>query len=251
MSALIFVKPIPFLTTLASGRDPTEANLNTPNPKEAYFAPSTALQFFVADMGSAQSVDTGFLGYTNAKDGVVVEFRVGNDPGGTGAVSLGAHVVARDGSARPYHALVKGATLVGRYLFCIVTGTDPVKLIAGVLAGGKALQPTFGHEWGAGRRVLDTGAKERLKSGGFGVDRGVRASAWQWTLGDLTDAEADALNELALDVGETSSVLVVEDPDQTAGLSKRCHWGMFTGLEAFERIAPGATRWAWKVEDWA
>jgi hypothetical protein len=53
-------------------------------------------------------------------------------------------------------------------------------------------------------------------------------------------------------VGKHGSILVVEDPDQAAtGLNERVHWGLFDKLESYERIAPGATKWTLRIEDWA
>lgn len=114
----------------------------------------------------------------------------------------------------------------------------------------KAFVPTFNKEWGAGRRPIDTGVATSLPSGGFAAVPGARKMAYNWSFGDLTDAEVDALCELALDVGETNPVLVVEDPAMTTGQRSRLHYGLFQGLKAYERRNPKQTRWDWTIEEW-
>ena len=120
----------------------------------------------------------------------------------------------------------------------------------GVLLVGLAFQPAHNQEWGAGRQPIDTGVKDPLLGGGFGILEGARKARYRWTLGDLTEAEADALYGLALDQGETSPLLVVEDPDATMGLNERLHYGLFDGFEAYERANPSQTRWGLSVTQW-
>ena len=90
-------------------------------------------------------------------------------------------------------------------------------LSAGVVMVGAAWRPTFNMELGHGRRVIDTGSATSLADGGFATVDGARKRQFNWTLGDLSIAETDALEELALKHGQTLPLLVVEDPAATVG----------------------------------
>jgi hypothetical protein len=138
-----------------------------------------------------------------------------------------------------------------RYIFVTLTATGGTALQIGVFAAGLAFQPTFGREYGSGRVVTETGAKERLLSGAFGINAGVRAGGYQWTFGELTDAEVETLYDRLFEIGETVSCLMVEDPDVHAYRNARIHWGLLGKIEAYERFAPGASRWSLRIEDWA
>ena len=116
---------------------------------------------------------------------------------------------------------------------------------------GRSWQAEWGHEWGAGRFIEDTGTAERLFGGGFGIDEGVAAGGYQWTFGDLQPAETEALYQLVKERRTTRTVLVVEDPEQSPGLNERIHWGLFRKLEPFERADPLNTKWSLSVGDWA
>jgi hypothetical protein len=129
-----------------------------------------------------------------------------------------------------------------------VQSTGPIQ--AGALIVSRAFQPTWNKEWGSGRRPIDTGSREPLIGGGFGIGRGVRKRAYSWTLGDLPDAEVDAIEDIALACGETSPLVVVEDPEVDAGLVRRIHYGLFDRFEAFERKAVGVTRWSLSIIGW-
>ena len=121
---------------------------------------------------------------------------------------------------------------------------------AGIVMGGKAWRPVYNMEWGSGRRVIDTGTVAQLPDGGFATMEGARKRAFDWTLGDLSRAETDALEELLLDHGESIPLLVVEDPDATAGQRNGIHYGLFVGLKAYERANPAQTKFAFSFEEW-
>lgn len=149
------------------------------------------------------------------------------------------------------HALWTGAAVTLRYLrIALLQPLGEAPLMIGRVLTGKAFAPQFGHEWGAGRGVIDTGSATRLPSGGFAVAEGARLSSYRWTFGDLGLAEIEALYELQLQVGQTGPVLVVEDPAATAGLRNRIHYGLLTSLRPFERRNPAQTRWELSMEDW-
>ena len=62
--------------------------------------------------------------------------------------------------------------------------------------------------------------------------------------------EIDALYEIQLQCGQTRPVLVVEDPDRTAGQIHRIHYGRFAALKNYKRRNPAQTQWELEIEDW-
>src|SRR5205085_12140573 len=119
-----------------------------------------------------------------------------------------------------------GAPFSDRYHRLVFAPGVAATVTVGIVVFGLALQTTYNREWGAGGGVVDTGAKERLLGGGFGIGRGARKGTFRWTWGDLSDAEVDAIYDLGLKVGETDPILVVEDPADAAGLNEGLHYGL-------------------------
>lgn len=246
---LAMIRPLPFTISGSFGATNTQ-NLLTPDPKEVATFVTGATRTVDIDLGAAVSVDSFYAGFVG---GGATQLRM---RGGLAAANefLIVNAVVPQSSTRvvpdihlPY---VADAPVTARYLrFEITPGATDATV--GVIAAGLSVQPTWGHEFGAGRPIEDTGTAERLFSGGFGIYEGVRVGGYQWSFGDLSDAEVQALYALANDRGMTRSVLVIEDPTQSAGLNERVHWSLFDRLEAYERQVPGASRYAFKVRDWA
>lgn len=256
MKQLLMMRPIDFSAIAASSGGATVTNLLTPDPKEAWTTPNTATPHVEGQFATARTIDTIHLGFTDLPHGTTINFYTYSAVGPlAGSTLVGGFTVDNPtGDTRPRHAFAQAAAPIANVLAAGATITQPGARVAtiGVLSAGLALQPYWGHEYGAGRFVVDTGNKERLFGGGFGISRGARAGGYSWTFGELSDAEVEALYSLALDAGETGSVLVIENPDTAeAGLNERIHWSMISRIESYERFAPGATRWAFRVEDWA
>jgi len=244
MSSLIIVPP----TAIVQSSLP---RLFTPDPKEAVSVTGGDIGVAV-DFGQAVTLDSVYVGYHNAK-GAQSTSLVTTTGYGSGDVATvtGSYALAPLGLGFPYHSFRRFPATTSRYWTQYFSRASGDAFYIGVLAFGMAFQPSLGHEYGSGRFVTDTGSVERLKSGGFGVDEGVTAGGWQWTMGDLTDLEIRQLYQLAKLRGSSRSLLVVEDPDQTDGLNERIHWGILDKLDPYERFAPGANRWAMKINDWA
>lgn len=115
---------------------------------------------------------------------------------------------------------------------------------------GLSFQTEYGEERGGGGIIEDTGTVERLFGGGFGIDEGVATTGYQWTFGDLQDAERRQLFQIVKRLRTTRSFLMVENPAQTDGLNERIHWGNLRKLEAYERIDPRNSKWALSMWDW-
>lgn len=232
------------------------ANLLTPSPKEVWGdssdASSVEIQF---DFGRNVEIDTLFLGFLFPPAAGAVWSAHGSVLGGPAqAFFSGLPLRAVDTASRSpttTHAFWKGAVQTVRYMsigLAQTPGAGPLR--AGAFLAGKAWQPQFNMEFGSGRRVIDTGTVASLPDGGFATMPGARKRAFSWTLGDLSVAETDALEELLLDHGETVPLLVVSDPDATTGQRARIHYGLFTGMKAYERRNAVQTRFDFQFEEW-
>lgn len=270
MKNLALVEPIPPVAIAGVGAT-TPENLLTFNPKEIAIIPGAAPAVNLdIDLGGLVDIDTFFLGYLTP---LFPWQYAQNNTGPTVAVYTGVNAqgetlrVANNivffqtptGVANPierHYFAQLAAPVTARYVRFNVNaqtsgGANGLHLNVGALAIGKAFTMTWGHEWGAGRPVEDTSEVERLFGGSFGINEGVTASGWQWNFGDLTDAETRELYALVRRRGISKTLLVVEDPEVTVGLNERCHWGLFDRLEPYERIAVGATRYGFRIRDWA
>jgi hypothetical protein len=246
---LIVIEPVPIVAVTTGGGVAEPGNLATSNPREA--ASSSADGSFVTiDLGQAYLVDTVFVGYIyGGGAALTAQFGVGSvDTQGPSLPLANTTRLQRRGPVAR-HAFNRTAAPVNtRYVQ--ISGISAGMTI-GVVAVGLAFEPTYGAEIGAGRPITDTGLAERLKSGAFGNDPGVRVSGYAWTLGDLQEVDRDRLFDIVMNVGTTESVLVAEDPDLTAGLNERLHWGQLGKLETYERVDPLNWRWALSIGDWA
>jgi hypothetical protein len=255
VSNILILAPQP-ISAIVVSRGSGAANLLTADPKEVWAdtAVGTAANIDI-DLGSVVALDTVFLGTIIPPVAGATWTITG------GAASYTTTVLKASGALRvpdaagqfpdASHGFWQGASASVRYLRLAVTQPAGQALLsAGVIMVGAAFRPSFNKEWGSGRRVIDTAAVESLVSGGFAVGDGARKAAYSWTLGDLTEAEVEALHAIALDRGESRPVLVVEDPDQTAGLRRRIHYGLLRSLRAYERRDPRRWRWDFTVEEW-
>lgn len=249
MQTMIIVKPIPPVAVVSQSL-PTMSRALTPDPKEAFaVAPNTGVSI-VLDFGAAITVDTGFVGYHTAlltQDWSLIACDASGAP--TGVVVPGG-LLKPLGYGPPFHAFRRGSPQTSRY-FKFTLSAAGVGFSVGVLAIGLAWQSTWGQEMGGGKQVIDTGSVERLFGGGFGIDDGTAADAFQWTLGDLQADEIRTLYQIVKDRRTTRTVLVVEDPEQTDGLNERIHWGLFQKLDFFERADPANWKWSLEIADWA
>lgn len=247
MKRLAIVRPLPLVI---GGTVPGVANLLTPNPKEVA-APAAAGQTIDLDLGAALDFDTLFLGFsygsTNATAAITVSYGAGAY--NTNALAGGLPIAnSRLVDGFRHFVRVLDAPVNGRYIrLTVPAGIGPT---AGVVAVGKSFQAFWGHEYGAGRFLEDTGSAERLLGGAFGINEGAIVGGYQWQFGDLTPDEREDLFALVKLLGQTKSVLVIEDVDATNDLGARTHWSLFARLEPYERLNPLDTRWAFKVMDW-
>jgi hypothetical protein len=255
MSNLLILSPVP-IPAVAASRGSGAMNLLSADPREVWAdsASGTAATIDI-DLGVVRTIDTIFLGHVlpphaTATWAITAGAATYTDGVLVGTTALRVPDVAGRSPALS-HAFWHGLPVAVRYIRLTITqpGGSPA-LSAGVLLVGASFVPEYPQEWGSGRKPIDTGSVTSLPNGGFAVVEGVRKAAWSWTLGDLTDAELDALWELALDRGESRPLLVVENFAATAGLRRRIRYGLFRQLRAFERSKPNRTRWELTIEDW-
>ncbi len=255
MSNVLILSPAP-IAAIAASRGSGVANLLTRSPKEVWAdnAVGSAASIDI-DLGAVTSIDTVYLGYVSPAAAAATWTITGGTGGYTESLikasgPLRAIDTATRAPART-HAFWTGGAVNVRYIRLSITqpaGSAPLR--AGVAMVGRAWRPTFNMEFGAGRRIIDTGTVAALPDGGFGTIEGVRKREFNWSLGDLSRDETDALDDLLGDHGETIPLLVVEDPDATTGQRARIHYGLFVALKAFERSNPAQTKWQFTFEEW-
>jgi hypothetical protein len=262
MSNMILLRPLPIAAVAASaglfapGPGSGVANLLTPEPKEIYTnAGGGGVRNLDFDFGSVVSFDTIFLGFWDLAGAPGLDqFTGGAGYTATdylGSVSLSSLALSSSPAPLRKHWLIRTAAPINeRYIRLGITSGNTNPWSFGIAAFGLPLTTTYNREKGGGRSIVDTGAKEGRQDGGFGIGHGTRKGAFRWVWGDLSDAELDAIYDLGLAVGETSPVVVVEDPDATTGLNERIHYATFDRFEAYERGDPTKHRWALSVTQW-
>lgn len=254
MSRLMIVEPTR-IAAVGASRGSGAANLATHDPKETWIdAASGSAATITVDLGAARAIDTiALLHVRPPAAGATWSIDAGVGAADTpvlGAATLRVPDVAGEFETVS-HALWTGAARTARYVALTLTqpaGAPP--LSAGALVIGRAFVAELGQEWGAGRQPIDTGTATALPSGGFSIVEGVRKSLFSWTFGDLTLAETEQLETIALHLGETAPGLVIEDADATPGLRRRIHYGLFKKWRAYERRNRRQTRWEIGIEQW-
>lgn len=234
------------------GGDTGVANLLKPDPKEIMQASSAAARYLTFDLGAARSVDSFFIGFTNATDATMRPHSA-TDAAGSGPVALAAAQTIRAAdcaTVRSSRLITLAAPVVGRYFRIDLSANAGGALQIGIAAVGRSFSAEWDREWGSGRRLVDTSKVTQLLSGGFGRQRGARKAAYSWTFGDLTDAETEALWAMQLRLGISDPLVVAERDGVTVGANEQLHYGLFTRVDAFERREPQVTKWSLTIEEW-
>lgn len=250
---MLFGAPIASIT---ASRGSGIGNLLSGSPKEIWADSASGSTVNIdIDLGSAQPIDTVYLGYVSPPDATSSWTITAGAAGYTDAViKASSPLRAIDSLTRSpdrTHALWLGNIANVRYLrLSLVQPAGKPALSAGIVMAGKSWRPGFNMERGSGRRVIDLGSVVSLPDGGFAPVEAGRRREFSWTFGDLSESEADELEEHILDFGETRPLLVVEDPDARAGQRNRVHYGLLTGLKAFERKNAAQTSWEFTLQEW-
>lgn len=213
------------------------------------------------DMGADTSIDTIALVGTNAAAAATCTVTSGTQANNsyttTVRVPFGTTLRAPSDAPAEFAPVVWPALFyfaepfVARYIrLSLIQPAGAGALQVGCVLAGAAFKPTWNREWESGRGLLDTGSRTRLPDGGLAAVDGVAVPTFDFVLGDLTDAEVAWLWALKKNRRTTRPALVVEDPDLTAGLAERVHYGTFTAIEAYSRRQVNKSRWAFQFEDW-
>ncbi|SES01457.1 hypothetical protein [Sphingobium sp. YR768] len=249
MSGVLIIKPLPIAATpTVTGTG--AANLLTVDPNEAWIAPSAASLTIDIDMGAAVTVDSFYLGYTNADAAATWAIQRGITLGG-GLVTIkpSGAMRASDSDGPRHHCFARlAAPATSRFFRLILSQAGGQPLYAGALILGVAFEKH--REFGEGRTPIDTGTRQDLPGGGFGIGEGVVKAQFAFTFADLTIAERNALWSIKKDRGLSRPVLLVEDADLATGMNDAIHYGVFERFQAYERVNPAYTRWAGSVIEW-
>ncbi|WP_300113483.1 hypothetical protein [Sphingobium sp.] len=250
MTGVLIIKPLA-IALAPSLPGSGQANLLTADPNEAWIAPSTAVVAMDIDMGALVSIDSFYLGYTNAA--AAATWTIARATGlGTGLTTIRAAGLMRapDSEGPRHHCFARlAAPVASRYFRLTLTQTGAAPLYAGALVLGRAFEKY--REYGPGRTPIDTSTREDLPGGGFAIGEGVVKSQFAFSFVDLSEAETGQLWSIKKDRGVTRPVVVVEDADLSGGLNDAIHYGVFERFQAYERLDPANTRWAGSVLDWA
>lgn len=249
MTGVLIVAPQAISLVSVGGTDP--ANLLTPSPKEVWTAPSTAAQAIDIDMGAAVSIDSFFLGHSNAA--AAATWTISSATGlGTGLTTIKASGAMRaaDSIGPSHHAFHRlAAPVTSRYFRLAVTQSGATPLYAGTLVLGKVFEKY--RELGGGRQLVDTGVRQGQSDGGYGTGTGVTKAQFNFSFIDLTDAEVAQLWAIAKAIGLRKPCLVVEDAALASGQNEAIHYGVFERFEPYARQEANSTRWAFSHEEWA
>ncbi|SCW56333.1 hypothetical protein SAMN02927924_01381 [Sphingobium faniae] len=250
MSGVLIIKPLP-IAAVPTVTGTGAANLLTVDPNEAWIASGTGPRNIDVDMGSEVTVDSFYLGYTNA-DGAAL-WRIDRATGpGTGLVTVKAAgpMRAADSEGPRHHCFARlAAPVVSRYFRLVVNHPGPASLYAGALVIGLAFEKH--RERNGGRGLLDTGVRQDLPSGGFGIGDGVVKAQFSFSFIDLSAAELRRLWSINKDRGLRRPVVIVEDADLTAGLNEAIHYGTFDRFQPYEGTDADETRWSCSHIEWA
>lgn len=256
MANILITQPTPIAAVTAS-RGTGADNLLTGDPREIWLDDAVGTVAVIdIDLGVERIIDTIFLGCLFGADDAAtwwIKGGLADYEDQTILDTSALRVPERDWRRRTMsHALWFGAEQLVRYIRIGILqpeGAEPLAI--GALIVGDGFQPRYNKEWGSGRSVKDMSTVTRLASGAVAVVEGARYGTYGWTLGDLSEEETDRLYELQLAVGESRPILVVEDPDRTAGLRNRIHYGTLTGLRSYERRNAAQTSWQMSIDGWA
>lgn len=238
------------IAAIASTNGTGVANLLSPSPREVWRASAVGSSAIDVDFGGPVSIDTIFLGFTNATPDATWSVATMTSSGGAGIVLIaGVRPLRVPGSigARQHGYLRLDEPVSTRYLRITVnqvSGANPFQ--AGVVLVGRAIERPY--EYRAGRVALDLSKKTELVDGGFGISKGAIVSSYRFTLSGLTDEQVEDLWQIVMVIGESSPLLIVEGHD-TLRFS-HLHYGLFQRLEPYEREEPEDTRWGLSIRDW-
>ena len=213
---------------------------------------SIAIQY---DLGADVPVDGLALLFHNASASATMSVTAATAAAGPSAQSIVLAIAAARspfiGSPSSYHRVVTWTRVTARYWTFFVT--EPAArggMTIGVARFGTLWAPGWNFETGRGRRINDLSDKRELPGGELGIWRKAKAPLIRLSWGDLADSEVDDLDSMLAEIGESEPLVLVEDPDFTAGLHNRIHYGVLDGVDFYERQMSNKSRWELKMREW-
>ena len=270
MSNGVIVQPLPITAAMlrtSTGTDPAfpATNLLDPQPKVIWRTTTYGDFAHYIDFGVDTAFDTVALLYANSSAHATIRITGATSAEGNGdGTSDLSHLLAAQAGARPparsaasrFHVVRSVGPQVMRYLKVFVNddATNPDgRLSAGILLVGQSWQcanPQFNFELGAGRKVVDLSDKRQLPGGENGRWAKAKVPAFRATWSNMEDADLRALWAILIAVGNTEPLLVIEDPDTTAGLNERIHYCTIDSLDYYQRVQVDKSSIELKVTDW-
>lgn len=259
MSNILILSPHAVASIAATSQNPSfpAAQLLDAQPRVIWRASAPLAVVIDIDLGKDQSVDTVFLGFTNASASSVWVINMASEAEGTAYFSNSASIAkdatflaaeANSGVERP-HAFWTGPARTARHIRLTLSGGGQI-FEAGVVMVGRAFVPRYNIEWGAGRGVTDLSQINTLRGGTADVLQDAIIPTYRFTLGDLEDAEVRALWKTIKAHGRSKPLLVVENPGLSEGLQEAIHYGALRDIAEYERLNPLKSRWEFTIQQW-
>jgi hypothetical protein len=244
---LILVEPMAIAAVSASAGTGA-ANLATLDPKERWSAASSTNPVTIdIDLGMPRAFDTvGFVD-TIYLAGIALDGGAAHDVPLLANTPLG--VTGAPPTGRGHFVKRLPAVTVQQHLRVTFTPSGAVPS-AGRIIVGRAVETTHDQEYDGGRRPGSTGTAERLRGGGFGIQRGASFATVSWTWGDLSDAELAAIWAVTQGVGGELPLLVAENAEADSYFARGVCYGRFSRFERYNRREGAKSRWAFELEQW-
>lgn len=241
------------------------SNLLNPQPKVVYRVPLAGewLTGITFDMGWDWSMDTFALMFHNASPDLLWSVEVRTDAQGPNPNPIDTDnmlsgwqpatpvyptaIWFRRHSILPLPAMVAGRYV--RFILYAPNGQDPDFSI-GLMPFGLRVQPEYGRDWGAGRRIVDQSSRITGRGGEQHVWRGARSPSTRWSWSHLSDLEMLNLWAALSEQGESAPFVYCEDPAPTTGIHERLHYGLLTGLDYYERAQTEKSQISFKLDEW-
>ena len=223
MADAFFCRPIEFAVHSASQNTAQNPAINLNNDRLGRTWQLTADGYMIADLGSAQLVDTISLLATSAVAGETVRIRSSNTIGNlSGAAPTGPFLTdvtvnaqaSAEASKRLHRScLATFVAVTARYWRVDVNMNSP-SFTAGRLVIGKSMTTADNVDYGWSFEVFDYGSNEVSRLGIDDTLIGAKVLAYQWKWSWFTEAEARGpLLDLMAYAGTTRPVLFCFDPD--------------------------------------
>lgn len=221
--------------------------LLTPDPKEVWQAANPVSTIDI-DLGEVRSIDTIFLGFTNASATTTWRADATTSMAGANPSPIFNAIALRVPGAGPrYHGLqLLAAAIQTRYLRITITH-DAAGFQAGCIMVDERIEHPY--EFKSGRRPIDLAERVELSGGGFGTGDGAVKSGFRFTVAGLDDDELLELYRSIMAIGLKKPALAVEGGEAVI-VHEQVHYCVFERFEAYEREDSADTRWGLSIVDW-